>query len=266
MDILLTILLLLIAILGVVFAGYILCKNTVNKSSPLLASLRQLNKKYHFHDLKPEYTYSTRLQSKAKYDRFNLNNLFEEYLCSHYNYWKSIQQMLQENQTWFQAYTNECDNLIANTFKSNPSLIPNVIWKHLEMQIFKKEKLSPVIYSQIVCCALYSSPQGRNNYSKSYPYPFSIITSHYSEIQRKQHLKQSVKYQHKKERNKLSPSLRFKILNRDHNRCQICGRSAHDGVKLHVDHIKPIAKGGLTIESNLRTLCEECNWGKSDKY
>ena len=56
------------------------------------------------------------------------------------------------------------------------------------------------------------------------------------------------------------------FLKRDGFRCVLCGRSAADGVKLHVDHIKPIAKGGKTVEFNLRTLCEHCNWGKSDKF
>ena len=37
-------------------------------------------------------------------------------------------------------------------------------------------------------------------------------------------------------------------------------------VKLHVDHIKPVSKGGKTELSNLRTLCERCNLGKSDKF
>ena len=39
----------------------------------------------------------------------------------------------------------------------------------------------------------------------------------------------------------------------------------NDGVKLHVDHIFPIAKGGRTDPSNLRTLCDQCNLGKKDK-
>ena len=64
----------------------------------------------------------------------------------------------------------------------------------------------------------------------------------------------------------MSDSLRYDILKRDGVRCVLCGRSAADGVKLHVDHIKPIAKGGKTVEFNLRTLCEHCNWGKSDKF
>ena len=55
-------------------------------------------------------------------------------------------------------------------------------------------------------------------------------------------------------------------MKRDGFRCVICGRTAEDGVKLHVDHIKPISKDGLTVPDNLRTLCQDCNLGKSDKY
>lgn len=70
----------------------------------------------------------------------------------------------------------------------------------------------------------------------------------------------------KRERSKLSASLRYDVLKRDGFRCTICGRSASDGVTLHVDHIKPVSKGGKTEMSNLRTLCDYCNLGKSDKY
>lgn len=69
-----------------------------------------------------------------------------------------------------------------------------------------------------------------------------------------------------KERNKLTKSLRYDILKRDGFKCQICGRTAQDdNVKLHVDHIIPVSKGGKTIPSNLRTLCQDCNLGKSNK-
>lgn len=70
----------------------------------------------------------------------------------------------------------------------------------------------------------------------------------------------------RQERSKLSASLRYDVLKRDNFRCTICGRSASDGVTLHVDHIKPVSKGGKTEMSNLRTLCDYCNLGKSDKY
>jgi len=65
------------------------------------------------------------------------------------------------------------------------------------------------------------------------------------------------------ERARMSIKLRFSILRRDGFACRACGRSKEQpGVKLHVDHIVAIANGGKTEESNLQTLCEECNLGK----
>jgi hypothetical protein len=63
----------------------------------------------------------------------------------------------------------------------------------------------------------------------------------------------------------VSLKLRFRILERDKYRCVICGRSAEDGVKLQVDHIHPKSKGGIADESNLATLCFDCNIGKRDR-
>lgn len=63
--------------------------------------------------------------------------------------------------------------------------------------------------------------------------------------------------------------LRFQVLQRDSfqgiHRCVICGRSPQKhGVVLHVDHIVPWSRGGLTVLENLQTACEDCNLGKSD--
>lgn len=66
-----------------------------------------------------------------------------------------------------------------------------------------------------------------------------------------------------KERNKMTPSLRYEILKRDGFKCQTCGHTKDDGAKLHVDHIRPVSDGGLTVRENLRTLCEDCNRGKA---
>lgn len=44
------------------------------------------------------------------------------------------------------------------------------------------------------------------------------------------------------------------------------GAAAADGVKLHVDHIVPVSRGGKTVMSNLQTLCEDCNCGKGNRY
>jgi hypothetical protein len=68
-------------------------------------------------------------------------------------------------------------------------------------------------------------------------------------------------------RQKISWRLRATVLLRDNCTCRMCGASpAKDpGVSLHVDHIKPWAKGGATALHNLQTLCSACNIGKSDR-
>jgi 5-methylcytosine-specific restriction endonuclease McrA len=58
--------------------------------------------------------------------------------------------------------------------------------------------------------------------------------------------------------------LRFQVLRRDKYRCRLCGLTPEDGVRLEVDHIVPVAKGGLSTPANLWTLCHPCNNGKSD--
>lgn len=66
-------------------------------------------------------------------------------------------------------------------------------------------------------------------------------------------------------RRKITATIRFAIFQRDHNRCTVCGRGADDGASLEVDHNTPVAAGGTDDLDNLRTLCRECNEGKSDR-
>jgi hypothetical protein len=48
--------------------------------------------------------------------------------------------------------------------------------------------------------------------------------------------------------------------------CQCCGATREDGVRIHVDHIKPRSLfPALELDiSNLQVLCEPCNIGKSN--
>lgn len=66
----------------------------------------------------------------------------------------------------------------------------------------------------------------------------------------------------------VTPKIRYEVLKRDQFTCRICGRTSSQ-TKLHVDHIRPISKGGSlggrNLE-NLRTLCDLCNIGKADSY
>lgn len=111
----------------------------------------------------------------------------------------------------------------------------------------------------------YTSPQGRNhetNLIQLNKRHYNIITNEISKI-----VNMPSKDKQKIERNKMTPKLREEILERDNYTCQICGISQEDEphLLLEVDHIVPIAKGGLTVPENLQTLCWKCNRSKGAK-
>ena len=71
-----------------------------------------------------------------------------------------------------------------------------------------------------------------------------------------------VKYRtnpNKIKRNTLRKKLRFQILIRDNFACVLCGNTAKES-RIEVDHIDNNKNNN--IESNLQTLCEDCNKGK----
>lgn len=60
--------------------------------------------------------------------------------------------------------------------------------------------------------------------------------------------------------------LRYTALSLSEGKCNLCGATAHDGVQIHVDHIKPRSKHPeLELDlDNLQVLCGDCNYGKSN--
>jgi len=50
-------------------------------------------------------------------------------------------------------------------------------------------------------------------------------------------------------------TIRERVLRRDGHQCAQCGASQD----LQVDHVTPVAMGGLPVEDNLRILCRTCN-------
>ena len=68
----------------------------------------------------------------------------------------------------------------------------------------------------------------------------------------------------KLENNEKWQAVRYQALKAGNGRCCLCGMGASDGVKLHVDHIKPksIYPELIYDVDNLQVLCEPCNLGK----
>lgn len=60
---------------------------------------------------------------------------------------------------------------------------------------------------------------------------------------------------------------RYDFLKDKKRTCQCCGASASDGVRIVVDHVKPIRRfWRLRLDpSNLQILCDDCNMGKGSR-
>lgn len=53
--------------------------------------------------------------------------------------------------------------------------------------------------------------------------------------------------------------IKDEIFKRDEYKCVICGNGLHNGYDIHVDHIRPQAKGGKSDLENGQILCSEHN-------
>ena len=150
---------------------------------------------------------------------------------------------------------NYTEQIIGKEFKSIEQFVK--FEKKLIHEIKYKNSLELSIHVK----ATYTSPKGKNSYYKEVKYNFDDTLLCYKQYNKKTNYQISAKY----ERSIMTDHLWYDILKRDNYRCQLCGVSAKDGAKLHIDHIIPISKGEKTEHRNLQTLCERCNIGKSNK-
>jgi len=132
--------------------------------------------------------------------------------------------------------------------------IENRVFKNL---VYKREDF----LIRLKLKAYYRSNSGRVNESKYGKFDFQELLKFYNEWQNGNKFEETKK----QERKIMNDDIRYNVLKRDHYACKICGATAQDGAKLHVDHIIPVSKGGKTVMSNLQTLCDRCNIGKSNK-
>lgn len=255
--------LLLVWILGTIISKY--CQKIVARTSKRCHDLNELNTHSDFHlDLQNQYIVEKDLKTKAQFDRFNYDNQFNQYIQQRIEYIKDIIEKAHTNAQLLEKYKCELKEIAPNTTKeeARKNRVPYIIYKLFEEKLVQKNILSPVTEPDFLYQIEYTSPKGRNYYSDEERYSFQQLELHYNSVQKQIERRESKAYQ----RTLMTESLRYDILKRDGFKCALCGRSADDGVKLHVDHIIPVSKGGKTVPENLRTLCDSCNIGKSDKY
>ena len=244
-------------------------KKTVLEKSDKIKSLIKLNESIYFEDnIKPIYLYHFTCNSKRQLDRLSIDEYFITLIDSGERFYHNIIKTISYNTKTYDDYIKRACCIESNATEQFCQSIGFSLKKFqkYEERIFVNEVLrKPQVDVSIICKATYTSPQGINHYIKEKTYNYKDLQKFFELTLSLKAKKQTSQYQIKLERAKMTNSLRYDILKRDNFRCQICGFSAKDGVKLHVDHIIPVSKGGKTTPSNLRTLCDRCNIGKSNK-
>jgi hypothetical protein len=185
-------------------------------------------------------------------------------LREHADHYYNICDKIMKNRAVYETYVEEV-NQLRISLSQKDCKESNVIYNIIEKMLFKKALLKPTIDYAYTVIASYSSPKGQVNLSRDDTFDFESMYACLDSISRSRLDRNTYIKLSNVERAEVSDYMRYDIMARDGFKCVICGASAKDGAHLHVDHIIPISKGGKSIPSNLRTLCERCNIGKSDK-
>lgn len=241
----------------------------VEKGSKRLKALREINFRYQFDQkIEEQYEHWVYLKTKQQYDQFSFERYMRGMMETNFENHEKLIRQIQYNRKQMQRYQSELsvlpDYMSAQDARRNK--VPYSFCKRVERKLSENELKNAVVSPNFLCIACYTSPQGRNAYQKESRYTYKQFFDLYNATRQEMMWRQTRQGNAEYERSKMNSSIRYDILKRDHFRCVICGRSAEDGVKLHVDHIIPVSKGGKTEYSNLRTLCDTCNFGKRDKY
>jgi len=239
-------------------------KSKVLKTSKKIQELIELNKLFLFYSMSKVMIYPYNCPSKKAFDTFRHNDFFLILLSDNRDSFNYLLQRIEHNRTEYEAYKVRYSSIRSYATEDLCTSIGLSLEKYLQYEndLFKKMLLpTPTLDVAFTLRISYTSPKGRNSYVKDYLYYYSNIKALIDLPAKVEVHKMHIM----RERALMTDSLRYDILERDNYRCQICGATAADGIKLHIDHIIPVSKGGKTIYSNLRTLCDRCNLGKSDK-
>lgn len=237
------------------------------KHSGKVASLLMLNQSFLFHVVRRKIIISKQYDNKGNFNKIEPAYLMSANIRENISDFSNLLTKIKENRENKRIYEKRVEDIITkpvnNTLEDLRISKKEYIYR--EKKILRKLIINPIIDCQVCVYMSYSSPKGKVNLSKSKCFTFNEMFTSFESVSRSRLDKQTYSRLALVERGEISDSLRYDILKRDSFKCTICGASKNEGARLHVDHILPIAKGGKSVPGNLRTLCERCNIGKSDK-
>ena len=239
--------------------------------SSRLRRLREINACYAFCPVPEDMFVDYEAPTKGKFLRFDYDGAFLDFVEENADELAGRVALDRQNAQDYAAYLREVESLPA-AFPSDDAgraRLREKTFRRLEAALFEEILLPPPKTEETlrVSCS-YDTPAGRRHYEDEKLYSEEEILAALESARQRAESEDGTDDEdarRRRERALMTPKLRYDILKRDGFRCTICGRGAADGVKLEVDHIRPVSKGGKTVPENLRTLCFDCNRGKGDQ-
>lgn len=230
-------------------------KRYIKENSEHYRYLEWLQQRLSAEELSPHYLYRVPMKTKSQLDRINIDKQMLILTSSGIPPLELVRKGMAN-----QGKTIEFERLLqkAPPYRESKGLL-SFFEKKLSEELERRIRPTIPVFE---ISFFYTSPQGRNSYHRNCSFTPEMIFKYSEQVKQINNNKQSIQYQ----RSLMTDSLRYDIMKRDGFQCVLCGAKASDGIKLHVDHIQPVSKGGKTERSNLRTLCDRCNMGKRDKY
>lgn len=246
-------------------------KYAVKLNSDYYRKVVALNQKYNFHWNIPGngiILFCEQETTKAKYDRRRLEDILYENIQERMLMIRQTLRNVDINRNLYSQYQSELSRLRSTITVADCERLNIPVWRfEKEEQILVASIIqNPIITLQARCEKIYRSPAGRNTYRSTFTFSEKTIQDTVVKVQEDAKRKSTESYRRKAERQRVTEKLRYQVMRRDGFRCQLCGATQADGVKLHVDHIIPVSKGGTSDIGNLRTLCDRCNRGKGDQF
>ena len=242
-------------------------KNKVEEHSAKIVALKTLNEATFFHQAKDLFQLYKYYDNKLNFQKIEPTYILLAEIKTNMDFFTEYVRIVCENRQKYRQYQFEIEKILKMDYSIDYEKIgiPKSFFDRCEANLLSDRILCPVLDCTFYISMMYSSPRRRVNLQKEAFFNFDDLFACFESVSGDWLDKNIYLNLAAVERGEVSDSLRYDILHRDGFKCVICGTSAKQGARLHVDHIIPISKGGRSIPSNLRTLCERCNLGKSNK-
>lgn len=213
----------------------------VSKSSIKIQELNKLNEKYHFKRItKKKHNIIDREYSRKSLERVTGSSIIKYHIENNIDLIRTDIENAIYNIDLLEEYTKEVDKIINYKSKNKTNYSSKKFQKIenrvLNDSIHKRKEFLIKLKLEVY----YRSNAGKVNETRYGNYSFEDLVKLYKEWQNGNKYEETIK----QERKIMNDDIRYNVLKRDNFTCKLCGISAKDGAKLHVDHIIPVSKGG----------------------